>query len=117
MISFSPQVPIYLVHKTVGFNRGIDGMCRICLELLERDPMERGYFLFLSKSRKQLRILWYDGQGFSLCTKRLSQGRFKNWPDDPRLSYKVLEFFEANSIIAGARIDHTHFENIWKKVS
>ena len=27
-----------------------------------------------------IKLLAYDGQGFWLCTKRLSQGRFRWWP-------------------------------------
>jgi transposase len=36
--------------------------------------------VFRNRSATTLKVLAYDGQGFWLCTKRLSQGRFKWWP-------------------------------------
>ncbi|MCP4117184.1 MAG: transposase [Desulfobacteraceae bacterium] len=36
---------------------------------------------FLNRRRTAIKILCYDGQGFWMCQKRLSQGRFKWWPE------------------------------------
>jgi len=37
-------------------------------------------FVFQSQSRRSLKLLMYDGQGFSCVRKRLSRGRFCRWP-------------------------------------
>ncbi len=67
MISFPSHSDIVLFHTPVSFGCGIDGMCRYCRILLRRELMERAYFLFINRSREQVRVFWYDGQGFSLC--------------------------------------------------
>jgi transposase len=36
--------------------------------------------VFHNRAATGLKILFYDGQGFWLCTKRLSQGRLRWWP-------------------------------------
>ena len=34
----------------------------------------------INQSRTMIRVLAYDGSGFWLMTKRLSQGKFRGWP-------------------------------------
>jgi transposase len=41
-------------------------------------------FVFRNRRATALKLLCYDGQGFWLCQKRLSQGRLKWWPSGPQ---------------------------------
>ena len=51
------------------------------MRILDRPgKIVEGEILFRNRSRTSLKILVYDGQGFWLCTKRLSSGRLKWWP-------------------------------------
>jgi len=56
------------------------GLAAICRQKLEMDPFSGTLFLFRNRARNALKILVYDGQGFWLCTKRLSRGKFHWWP-------------------------------------
>jgi len=73
MIALLASVAIIAVHDSVSFACGIDGIRGYCIGIAIKDPIERGYFLFVNRSRTQARVMWYDGQGFMLTTKRLSQ--------------------------------------------
>lgn len=73
--------------EPADFRKGIDGLARIAKEELSKDPFSGTVFLFRNRRKTALKILVYDGQGFWLCHKRLSQGRFRYWPD--RSSGKV----------------------------
>jgi transposase len=64
----------------VDFRKGMDGLAALCRQRLLSNPMTGTVFVFRNKRRDALKILTYDGQGFWLCTKRLSTGRFKWWP-------------------------------------
>ncbi len=59
---------------------GIDGMAAVARVVLGKEPMSGAFFVFRNRGRHMLRILFYDGGGFWLCTRRLSKGRFSNWP-------------------------------------
>jgi transposase len=39
-------------------------------------------FIFRNRGGESLRIFAYDGQGFWMCQKRLSQGKFRYWPTE-----------------------------------
>jgi transposase len=78
MIQITPHMKIMVGVEPVDFRKGIDGLCAVCRQRLKSEPFSGVVFVFINKSRTALRILTYDGQGYWLCHKRLSQGRF-NW--------------------------------------
>jgi transposase len=82
MIAITPQMRILLAVEPVDFRKGIDGLAGWCRQALAADPFSGTLFVFSSRSRQSLKIICYDGQGFWLCQKRLSQGRFVWWPSD-----------------------------------
>ena len=83
MIQLTPQMRIVAAIEPVDFRRGIDGLARFCKEVLKHDPFNGWVFVFRNRSAKALKILIYDGQGFWLCHKRLSSGKFCWWPAGP----------------------------------
>lgn len=76
MIQITPHVRILVALQPVDFRKGIDGLCRVCREVIQKDPFSGTFFIFMNRQRSAIRILSYDGQGFWLCHKRLSSGRF-----------------------------------------
>jgi transposase len=117
MISFPANTDIFVVHTPVSFACGIDGMVRYCRLILQQEPLSRAYFIFINKRKEQLRALWFDGQGFLLCTKRLSKGRFKYWPIDNEKCYSQFQFFDAQILFSGGDFLTAKSEKIWKKIA
>jgi transposase len=76
MIQITAHMPIVAAVEPVDFRKGIDGLAAVCRQQLQSDPFCGAVFVFVNKSRSALRLLIYDGQGFWLCHKRLSRGRF-----------------------------------------
>lgn len=77
MLQLTPQSVIWVATATVDFRKGTDGLIAICRQQLGLDPFSGALFLFYNKSRTSCKILCFDGQGFWLCLKRLSTGKFK----------------------------------------
>jgi transposase len=76
MIQITAHMHIVAAVEPVDFRKGIDGLAAVCRQQLQSDPFCGAVFVFVNKSKKALRLLIYDGQGFWLCHKRLSRGRF-----------------------------------------
>jgi len=70
MIQITPQMRLLLAVEPVDFRKGIDGLAQVCRQKLNTDPMAGALFVFASRSRKSIKILAYDGQGFWICQKR-----------------------------------------------
>jgi transposase len=77
MINFIHGVNVIFIQKSIDFRKGMDSLSSYCRNILKKDPMSGCIFVFRNKQKTCLRILFYDGQGFWLSTKRMSQGKFK----------------------------------------
>lgn len=92
MMQLSPQMRILVSVEPADFRAGIDGLCRVCREALSSNPFSGAVFVFRNRRGTAVKILAYDGQGFWLCQKRLSTGRFRYWPgrDDGSPQHELL---------------------------
>ncbi|MBR4776895.1 MAG: IS66 family insertion sequence element accessory protein TnpB [Lachnospiraceae bacterium] len=73
---------IVIVCGMTDMRRGIDGLVALVrlnygLDALEENTM----FLFCGIRKDRIKGLIFEGDGFCLCYKRLSNGRFQ-WPKD-----------------------------------
>jgi transposase len=80
MLQITPQMKILVAVQPVDSRRGIDGLTRLCQECLQHDPFAGVVFVFRNRRATAVKLLMYDGQGFWLCHKRSSRGRFPWWP-------------------------------------
>ncbi|MBF0554083.1 MAG: IS66 family insertion sequence element accessory protein TnpB, partial [Nitrospirae bacterium] len=76
MLQLTPQMRILLAVDAVGFRKGIDGLCKLSRDVMKSEPYSGYVFVFRNRRSTSIKILTYDGQGFWLCQKRLSKGRF-----------------------------------------
>jgi len=80
VIAVMPQMRLLVAVKPVDLRKGIDGLVAVCREELQAEPFGGALFIFAGRNRQSIKILAYDGQGYWLCQKRLSQGRYNWWP-------------------------------------
>lgn len=99
MIQITPHVRILLALQPVDFRKGIDGLCRVCREMIRSDPFSGAFFIFMNRRRTAIRVLSYDGQGFWLCHKRLSSGRFRSLEGHGGLRLKSLAALELQTLL------------------
>jgi transposase len=117
MIQLTPQMRILVAVDPVDFRRGIDGLGRVCREVLAADPMSGTVFVFRNRRATAIRVLAYDGQGFWLATKRLSHGRFGHWPSKGMRVQRELLAHELQVLLAGGNPEATQAAPQWRRVT
>lgn len=80
MLQLTPQSRIFLALVPVDLRKGIDGLAALCRSSFAQNPLDGALYVFRNRAGTTLKVLCYDGQGYWLCTKRLSQGRLRWWP-------------------------------------
>tara|TARA_B100001059_G_C17641356_1_gene479589 strand:+ start:454 stop:813 length:360 start_codon:yes stop_codon:yes gene_type:complete len=104
MLQITPHHNIIFSISPVDFRKGIDGLCSICRNHLEIEPIEGAVFVFTNKRHISLKILIYDGMGFWLCIRRFSKGKLGWWPQNieqaKNISSKELQiiFYQGNPL-------------------
>ena len=73
-------VKIYIKPGYVDFRKQINGLSIIALNQMKKDIFSGAFFIFASRDRKKLKILYWDKNGFCLWLKRLEKDKFP-WPD------------------------------------
>lgn len=70
---------VMVALKPVDFRKGMDGLAALVKEELKADPFGGVIYVFRAKRADRLKLIFWDGSGLVLVSKRLGDGRFK-WP-------------------------------------
>jgi transposase len=116
MLQLTPQSRVFLAREPADFRRGIDGLAALCRQRLGEDPMAGAIFVFRNRRGTSLKLLGYDGQGFWLCQKRLSQGRLAWWPSTSAASYR-LSARELQILLWNGNPEEAGMADDWRRVA
>lgn len=106
MIQITPQMRVLVAVEPVDFRKGIDGLARLCRDVLESDPFSGVVFVFRSRKSTAIKLLVYDGRGFWLCQMRLSSERFRYWPSNGNSGASELLLVVERAKVALSSEDH-----------
>ncbi len=114
MIQVAPQMRVLVAVEPADFRKGIDGLAKLAREELAHDPFSGCLFVFRNRKATAVKILVYDGQGFWLCYKRLSTGRFRSWPSGHKL--RTLEAHELQVLLSAGDFEAAAAAPPWRRL-
>lgn len=117
MIQITPQMRILVAVEAVDFRKGIDGLAALCRQVLQADPLSGTLFIFCGRSRRALKCLVYDGQGFWLCQKRLSRGSFRAWPKSDSSPALPLDPHQLSTLLWNGDPARSQAAPMWRRVT
>jgi len=79
MTLLPPGVKVHLALGYTDMRKGIDGLAMLVQGVLRQDPFSGHLFAFRGRKANLIKIVFWDGTGLCLFTKRLEQGAFP-WP-------------------------------------
>jgi len=79
MITVPSNMRIWLAAGVMDMRKGFNGLSMLVQKALLEDPFSGHLFVFRGRRGDLCKIIWWDGQGACLFTKRLERGRFV-WP-------------------------------------
>ena len=79
MIALPANLRVYLACGITDMRRGFDGLAAQVQTVLKADPHAGHLFIFRGRRGDLIKVIWHDGQGACLFSKRLERGRFV-WP-------------------------------------
>jgi transposase len=110
-LQISPSNRIFVCTQPVDFRKGIDGLAAVCRNRLNQDPYQGAVFVFRNQTRSSIRVLVYDGQGFWLCTKRLSKGKFQWWTEE-----SVIDARQIQTLLWNGNPNLAKFAENWRNI-
>ena len=110
MIGAVPGVPVFLAAGVTDMRRGMYGLAALVETTLAANPYGGHVFVFRGRRGDLIKVLWSDGDGLCLLTKRLERGRFV-WPQTVEGSVH-LSSAQLSMLLEG--IDWRHPQRTWQ---
>lgn len=79
MLSFSGSLQVFVAVEPCDMRKGYEGLSTLAGEVLREDVRSGALFVFGNRRRTRLKILYFDGSGIWMMSKRLEEGTF-SWP-------------------------------------
>ena len=79
MIALQNGSRVWLATGHTDMRRGFASLALLVQESLKRNPHAGDLYVFRGRRGDLIKVIWHDGQGACLYTKRLERGRFV-WP-------------------------------------
>ena len=79
MLSFSGSLKVLVALEACDMRKGFNGLHALAAERLGEDPRQGALFVFSNRRHTRIKILYWDGTGLWVLSKRLEKGTF-SWP-------------------------------------
>ena len=77
MLSLPPSVRLFIATQVVDGRKGPDSLLTLVRDVLGQDIFDGHLFVFFTRRRDRVRIVYWDRNGTAMWTKRLECGRFR----------------------------------------
>ena len=106
MLTLTRAVRVFACAAPVDMRKGFDGLSALVEQQLGGQLLKGDVFLFVGRCRRRAKVLYFDGTGLVLVTKRLFRGHFaRPWAEagahSVELTVSELSLFLEGCELAG----------------
>ena len=96
MLHLSASCRYYLYRNPTNLRKGFDSLCGIVISELQMNALDGSVYIFINKKHSQVKLLLWEGDGFSIYHKRLEKGTYElpainDNPNNIALSNEALQ--------------------------
>src|SRR5580700_7386828 len=106
MIHLPASVRVYLCLTACDMRKSFDGLHALVREHLELDAFAGHLFVFASRRKDRIKILYWDRDGFALWSKRLEEGTYAMPAADATESRREITTQELAALLSGIDLPH-----------
>ena len=79
MIGATGAARVFVATRPVDFRKGADGLAALVRDMMQTNPFNGAIYVFRAKRADRVKLVFWDGTGVCLFSKRLEEGEF-HWP-------------------------------------
>jgi len=104
VLGLSRRVRVFAYRSPVDMRKSFNTLSALVLGL-GHDIIAGDAFVFVGKSRRRAKVLWFDGTGLCLLAKRLETGRFAMvWEQTELTASELVLFLEGSQLVGRIRL-------------
>ena len=106
MIHLPGSVRVYLCLSPCDMRKSFDGLHTLVREHLTLDAFAGHLFVFASRRRDRVKILYWDRDGFAMWSKRLEEGTYAlPWAESAEERRREITAQELGALLSGIDLD------------
>ena len=86
----SAALKILVAIEPQDMRKSFQGLSELAMDYLDEKLSRQALFVFTNRTRTRIKLLYFDGTGLWVATKRLERGRF-SWPQSSQNGQKKLK--------------------------
>jgi transposase len=114
VLTLPPAVRVFLAVEPVDLRKSIDGLAAIVRNQWSGDVYSGHLYVFVSRRRDRVKVLFWDRSGFVVYYKRLERGRFRIQHVASEASSVQLEATELAMLLDGIDFRHVRRTQRWE---
>jgi transposase len=115
MLSLPPSVRLFIATRLVDGRKGPDSLMTLVRDVLGQDIFDGHLFVFFTRRRDRVRIIYWDRNGIAMWTKRLEVGRFCfHTQGDDNIDVRTIEAAELGLILEGIDLEGARRRPRWQ---
>lgn len=117
MLSFGASVRLFVATAPTDLRKSFDGLSTLVQAELGMSPLRGDMFIFLNRRATQVRILFWDRDGYCVLCKRLEQGTFRRVQGADGEASVEIEAAELAMLLHGIDAEAVHKRKRYKAPS
>lgn len=97
--------------------KSFDGLCGVIKSQMSLDALDGSVFIFMNRRRTQVKLLYWEGDGFAIYYKRLEQGTFELPASAGSSSTLSLDARQLQFILQGVSLKKVVFRPRLQKIA
>lgn len=116
MMPIGPATRIYLAAGVTDLRKSFEGLSDLVNHRLKEDPLSGHIFVFANRRRTRIKLIYWDGSGLWVATKRLPQGCY-HWPQTTANETGALRIWaeELTLLLSGIDLAQTRPRAWWRR--
>jgi transposase len=101
MMHLPASVRVYLCTSACDMRKSFDGLQALVSETMQLDAFAGHLFVFASRRRDRVKILYWDRDGFAVWAKRLEEGTYAMPIEDSGERQREITAPELGALLSG----------------
>lgn len=104
----------YLKPGTTDLRKAINGLTLLIQNQMHLSPFSKCLFLFCNRTRKNLKVIYWDNNGFCMWQKKIEKQRFP-WPSTNEEAREIT-YEQLNMLLSGIDFFKAHKKLTFSRV-
>lgn len=115
MIHLPASVRVYLCLTACDMRKSFDSLHALVRDHLDLDVYAGHLFVFASRRRDRVKILYWDRDGFAIWSKRLEEGTYRLPLGDAAERRREITVQELGAVLSGIDLDQAARRKRYKR--